>query len=232
MALDPHTATLAVLTLGVGWLMAAAGLQKNALELRRRRRALPVVRPADRRRASAPAASKPASPASSSGAARRCAAARRSSASASSSAASPSSRTIVFRSAEPFFRQRMASRRTAALPSAVASVCSSGAHAVDRARMVAREQLEREQRRAAARRALVVEPAPQQLFLRAPAELADRAERDGALAEVGAARGALEIVGPLRAEIGELALGAALRELVALRRRLRERHACTCACLA
>ena len=100
-------------------------------------------------------------------------------------------------------------------------------HAVDRARMVAREQLEREQRRAAARRALVVEPAPQQLLLRAPAELPDRAKRDRALAEVGAARGALEIVGPLRAEIRQLALGAALRELVALSRSLGERHAGT-----
>jgi len=41
MALDPHTATLAVLTLGVGWLMATAGLQKGALELRRSRRRCP-----------------------------------------------------------------------------------------------------------------------------------------------------------------------------------------------
>jgi hypothetical protein len=41
VALDPHTATLAVLTLGIGWVMAAAGLQKNALELKRRRRTCP-----------------------------------------------------------------------------------------------------------------------------------------------------------------------------------------------
>jgi formate dehydrogenase maturation protein FdhE len=41
MALDPHTATLAVLTLGIGWVMAAAGLQKNALERKRRRRTCP-----------------------------------------------------------------------------------------------------------------------------------------------------------------------------------------------
>jgi recombinational DNA repair protein RecR len=41
MAVDPHTATLAVLTLGIGWVMAAAGLQKNALELKRRRRTCP-----------------------------------------------------------------------------------------------------------------------------------------------------------------------------------------------
>ena len=41
MAFDPHTATLAVLTLGIGWIMTTAGLQKNALELRRRRRVCP-----------------------------------------------------------------------------------------------------------------------------------------------------------------------------------------------
>jgi len=36
-----HLATLAVVTLGIGWLMMAAGLQKSALELRRRRRICP-----------------------------------------------------------------------------------------------------------------------------------------------------------------------------------------------
>ena len=41
MVIDPHTATLAVLTLGVGSIMAAAGLQKSALELRKRRRRCP-----------------------------------------------------------------------------------------------------------------------------------------------------------------------------------------------
>ena len=39
--LDPHAATLAVVTLGVGWLMAQAGLQKSALEWRKRRRTCP-----------------------------------------------------------------------------------------------------------------------------------------------------------------------------------------------
>ena len=61
--------------------------------------------------------------------------------------------------AEPFLRQTIASRRTAWLSSAVASWCSSDRTRVDRARSVAREQLERDQRRAAAGRALVVEPA-------------------------------------------------------------------------
>lgn len=41
MTLDPHTAVLAVTTLGVGWLMALAGVQKSALELRRKRRLCP-----------------------------------------------------------------------------------------------------------------------------------------------------------------------------------------------
>ena len=41
MTFDPHTAVLAVTTLGVGWLMATAGLQKSALEWRQRRRICP-----------------------------------------------------------------------------------------------------------------------------------------------------------------------------------------------
>jgi hypothetical protein len=41
MAIDPHTATLAVVTLGAGWLMAQAGLQKSALEWRKQRRSCP-----------------------------------------------------------------------------------------------------------------------------------------------------------------------------------------------
>jgi len=90
--------------------------------------------------------------------------------------------------------------------------------------MVARQQLEREERGAAAGRALVVEPPPQQLFLRAPAELPDRAERDRALAKVGAPYARLELVPPRLAQVGELALGARQRELVRLGRRLREGH--------
>jgi hypothetical protein len=41
MAFDPHPVTLAAATLGVGWLMAVAGLQKRALELKKRRRRCP-----------------------------------------------------------------------------------------------------------------------------------------------------------------------------------------------
>jgi hypothetical protein len=39
--LAPHLATLAIATLAVGWLMTYAGLQKNALEFKRRRRTCP-----------------------------------------------------------------------------------------------------------------------------------------------------------------------------------------------
>ena len=93
---------------------------------------------------------------------------------------------------------------------------------VDGARRVAREQLERDQRRAAAGRALVVEPAREQLDLLAEAELADRAVGDRPLAVVGAARRALDLVLPLAAEVGELALVPRLREGVGLGRCLGE----------
>jgi formate dehydrogenase maturation protein FdhE len=41
MHLDPHVAVAAIATLGAGWLMMVAGLNKSALELRRRRRVCP-----------------------------------------------------------------------------------------------------------------------------------------------------------------------------------------------
>ena len=107
---------------------------------------------------------------------------------ASSSPARPLSRsTIVSRCGEPFFSASTASRRTAAFPSALTRILEQRPNPVDRGRMVAREQLDGEQRRSARRRALVVEPAPQQLLLRAPVELPDGAIRDRALAEVLAA---------------------------------------------
>jgi len=37
----PHVMTLAVATLGIGWLMTYAALQKSALEWRKRRRVCP-----------------------------------------------------------------------------------------------------------------------------------------------------------------------------------------------
>ena len=41
MQLDPHVAIATVATLAAGWLMITAGLKKNALEPRRRRRVCP-----------------------------------------------------------------------------------------------------------------------------------------------------------------------------------------------
>ena len=41
MTLAPHLATLVIATLAIGWLMTMAGLDKNALELKKRRRTCP-----------------------------------------------------------------------------------------------------------------------------------------------------------------------------------------------
>jgi hypothetical protein len=41
MHLDLHVAIAVISTLGAGWLMLSAGLQKSALERRRRRRVCP-----------------------------------------------------------------------------------------------------------------------------------------------------------------------------------------------
>lgn len=41
MTIDLHIAMLAILTVGVGWVMLTAGVQKNALEWRRQRRVCP-----------------------------------------------------------------------------------------------------------------------------------------------------------------------------------------------
>ena len=85
--------------------------------------------------------------------------------------------------------------------------------------MVAREELERDQRRAAAGWALVLQPSANQLGLLAEAELADRPVRDGALAVVVRAGGRLELVAPLSAQAGQLALGPLLCERRPLRSR-------------
>jgi hypothetical protein len=74
--------------------------------------------------------------------------------------------------------------------------------------MLAREELERDQGRAATRGALVLEPAPQKLRLLPEAELPDGPVRDGALAVVRRTDGSLELVLPLRPQLGELALRA------------------------
>ncbi len=41
MTIDLHIAMLAILSVGVGWMMLTAGMQKNALEWRRQRRVCP-----------------------------------------------------------------------------------------------------------------------------------------------------------------------------------------------
>jgi hypothetical protein len=78
--------------------------------------------------------------------------------------------------------------------------------------MVAREQLERDERRSPAGRALVVEAPPEKLGLLAVAKLADRAVGDGALSVVLRARGVLNLVLPARAQPRERTLVAALGE--------------------
>ena len=83
--------------------------------------------------------------------------------------------------------------------------------------MVAREQLERDQRRSPAGRALVLDPAAEQLGLLPEAELSDRPVGDGPLPVVVRARCGLELVGPLRPQPGELAFGSPLRERVSFR---------------
>jgi hypothetical protein len=85
---------------------------------------------------------------------------------------------------------------------------------VHRRRAVPGKQLQRQQRRAAGSRALVLEPAAQELELLAVSKLADRAVGDGALAEIRAPRRAFELVVPLGAQRGELAFGARRCELV------------------
>jgi len=73
-----------------------------------------------------------------------------------------------------------------------------------------------------ARRVERCEAAAEELQLLAEAELADGAIRDGPLLVVGAARLALDLVRPLRAHLGELALGPSPRQLVGRRSGLRQ----------
>ena len=129
------------------------------------------------------------------------------------------------RCGEPFRSASTASRRTVSFGSRVASSCSIDLAAFVGAGRVARELLEREQRRAAAGRALVVEPAPQQLLLLAEAELRERAVGERAHAVVGVPGGGLDLVRPLLAQVREPALVARLGELVRARGGLGEGQA-------
>ena len=51
MELDPQIAVFAIVTMGVGYVMAVAGIHKNALEWRRRERTCPSCGHAIRERA-------------------------------------------------------------------------------------------------------------------------------------------------------------------------------------
>ena len=135
----------------------------------------------------------------------------RTSASVSSSAAMPSRITIVSRAGEPFLKHTIASRRTATFGSRAASSWSSGRNELMSPGMCAREAFERDQRRPAHRRAVVLEPATEQVELLAEAELRDRAVGERAHPVVVVAGGMLDLVGPLAAERRELLLVPAER---------------------
>ena len=96
---------------------------------------------------------------------------------------------------------------------------------VDIPGMVSREAFERDERRAARRRAVVLESPAQELELLPEPELRDRAVGLGAVAVVRVARCRLDLLVPLRPELCERALVAGLRECVRLGSRLGERHA-------
>jgi hypothetical protein len=83
---------------------------------------------------------------------------------------------------------------------------------IDDPGVVAREQLQRDQRRPPAGRALIFQAAPQQLDLLPVAELADRAVGDCPLAIVGRTGGTLDLVLPTSAQTGERALVALVRQ--------------------
>jgi hypothetical protein len=120
----------------------------------------------------------------------------------------------------PFRRETMASRRTAAFGSRAASSCRS----VDVTRVVAGEALERDEGGAAGGRALVLEPAAQELELLAEPELCDRAIGLGTNAVVGIASAGLDLLVPLRAQPRESRLVSRLCEGVRLGSRLAEGH--------
>jgi len=92
------------------------------------------------------------------------------------------------------------------------------AHVVDESGMLPGEELERDQRRAATGRALILQPAPQELRLLPVAELTDRPVCDGALAVVRRTDRSLELVLPARTEIRQLTLCSLACERIRLRR--------------
>ena len=136
----------------------------------------------------------------------------------------PSRIRIVSRAGVPFLKQTIASRRTATLGSRDGELVEQRPVRVDVAGMRPREPFERDQGRAAHGRAVVLEPAAEQLELLAEAELGDRPVGERAHPVVVAPARRLDLVGPFAAERGELALQATLRVLVRERGGLREIH--------
>jgi isocitrate dehydrogenase (NAD+) len=100
-----------------------------------------------------------------------------------------------------------------------------GPNRIDHARAVLRQELDRQKRGAARRRARVVEPTPKELELLTKTELANCPIRDGPFPIVAASSGRLELVVPFLPQRGQLALGTRLREPVGLGGCLDEGHA-------
>ena len=127
----------------------------------------------------------------------------RSSASSSSESAIPSRIWIVSRCGVPFLQADHGEPAYRGVRVARRELVQERAERVDVARVVSREALERDERRAARGRALVLEPAPQELELLAEPELGDRAIGLGADAVVGVAGAGLDLLVPLRPELRE-----------------------------
>ena len=107
---------------------------------------------------------------------------------------------------EPFFSARIEQATNGGVRIGVRKLMEQRALGVDDAGVITREGLEREERRAAACRAVVLEPAAKELGLLPEAHLPDRPERDCALAEVLAAGSLLDLLVDGMAELGELPL--------------------------
>ena len=126
---------------------------------------------------------------------------------------------------EPFFSATTASRRTASLPSCATSSCSSGRTSLTSPGVVAREPLEREQRRAAAppgsRRRARDAGAPSSVRKRNWPIARNATARSRKSADAGRR---LELLVPLRAQLRRAPARPRLRERVGLGRRVRERR--------
>ena len=124
----------------------------------------------------------------------------------------------------PFLRQIDCESAHRGVRIASGELVQQRTESVDVARVRSREPLERDERRAARGRALVLEPAAQELELLPEPELRDRPIGLRANAVVRVASRCLDLLVPLRPELCERALVACLRESVRLGSRLGESH--------